>query len=83
MIYRDTIFLVIPIPSIQHLVNYIIHNTYKTNARRRTTISISDIYNDILLNVKEMNYFGGPSANYICIVLVTMLTHCHSIFLYI
>ena len=66
---------------IQYLVYYIIHNTYKTNDRRRTTISISDIYNDILHNVKEMNSFGGHLANYICIVLVTMLTHFHSIFL--
>ena len=65
----------------QYLVYYIIQNTYKTNERRRTTISISDIYNDILHNVKEINSFGGHLANYICIVLMTMLTHCHPIFL--
>ena len=34
------------------------HNTYKTNDRR-TTISISDIHNDILHNVTEINSFGG------------------------
>ena len=56
-------------------------NTYKTNGMRRTTISISDIYNDIIHNVKEVNSFGCHMANYICIVLVTKLTHFRSIFL--
>ena len=44
-------------------------------------ISISGIYNDILHNVKEVNSLGGHLENYICIVLVTMLTHNHPIFL--
>ena len=44
---------------IQYLVYYIIHNTDKTNDRRKTAISISDIYNDIHHNVKQMNSFGG------------------------
>ena len=77
-------FVIVVFPDHTHLlflVYYIIHNTYKTNDRRRTTILISDIYNDILHNVKEENSFGGCLANYICIVLVTMLTHFQSIFL--
>ena len=44
---------------IQYLVYYIIQNTDKTNDRRKTAKSISDIYNDILHNVKQMNSFGG------------------------
>ena len=42
-------------------------NTYKTNGRRGTAISISDIGNNILYNMKEINSFGGHLANYICI----------------
>ena len=41
--------------------------TYKTNGRRGTVISISDIGNDILYNMKEINSFGGHLANNICI----------------
>ena len=66
---------------IQYLVYNIIHTTYKTNDRRRITISIFDIYNDIVHNVKEVNSFGCHLANYICKVLVTMLRHFHPIFL--
>ena len=45
------------------MVHYIIHNTYKTNDKRRTTISLSDIYNDILHNVDELNSFRGHLAS--------------------
>ena len=65
----------------QYLVYYIIYKTYITNDRRRTTKSISDMYNDILHNVKEMNSFEGHLAFYLCIVQVTMMTRFHPIFL--
>ena len=61
------------------ILDYIIHNTYKANDRRGNAISLSDIYNDILHNVKEMNDIVHL-ANYICVVKVTMLTHFHPIF---
>ena len=63
-------------------IYYIIRSTYKANNMIRTTISISDIYKkNILHNVKEMYSFGGHLANNICIVLVTMLTQYHLLFL--
>ena len=39
------------------LVHYIIYNTYIINDRRGTAISISDVCNDILYTMKEMNSF--------------------------
>ena len=44
---------------IQYSVYHIMHNTYKTNDKRRTTKSISDNHYDILHNVSEINSFGG------------------------
>ena len=38
------------------ILYYIIHNRYKTNDRGVTAISISDIYNEILHNVKERQF---------------------------
>ena len=58
--------------SVHNLVNYIIYNTYNTNYRRDTAILTSEIYYDILHNVKEINSFWGHlikgnMANYIYI----------------
>ena len=66
--------------NIQYLVYYIIHITYKTNDKTGTAMSISDIYNDILHNLKNMKSFGGHLANYICKVLVAKLIYFHLIF---
>ena len=42
------------------------HNTYK-NGSIGTAISISDIGNDIIYYMEEMNSFGGHLTNYMCI----------------